>query len=194
MVKSDLPRNPGSKHLTLSAIKRIAFAVRDGKAIPREAKQLMVEFCRYDGHDQAVPAPEFRRLIHHFAECFLEYLKGGSRIERALGLRRKIGQPEADEAVRQDMATAVLRLRLAGESHQNAVAETVEKYGWEKTVIGEAFRDHFPNALVVISEERRKDQERPRTRRPADQYPWSPRERVILRNLQNARKRRAKAK
>ena len=154
----------------------------------------MSEFVGYDVANPTRPSAEFRTLIHHFAECFLEYLKRHRPIERALGLTRKLGHPEAGEAMRLGMATDVLRERLAGVSHQEALDKVAEKWGWRKTIIGQAFADHFPDAMVVIREERRKEGEASETSRPPDQYPWSLREKVILEKIQSMRKRRAKAR
>jgi hypothetical protein len=194
-TKSDLPRKRGSKHLTASAINRIAFAVHDGKAIPREAKQLMVDFCRYDEQNQEVPPSEFRRLIHHFAECFAKYLKRGRSLEGALGLSRKMGHPEADEVVRVDIATRVLRLRLDGTTHQDALDAVSSKCGYGQTVIGKAFSDHTLDAIAVISNERRIAQEQVEARRPEDKFtPWSADEKGILQKILERRNRKESGK
>src|SRR5262245_37694453 len=91
-------QNLNPPRLKLPAINRIALAVRDGRATPREARRLMAEFVRADASDRAIPSREFRRLIHHFAECFFLFLKERKSVERALGLTKKMGHPEADKA------------------------------------------------------------------------------------------------
>jgi len=152
----------------MAEINRIAFAVRDGKASPAEAKQLMEEFVRHDAQNPSIPSPEFRRLIHHFAHCFAHFLNNDRTIEHALGLRRKMGHPEAEERKRIKLATEVLRRRLGGMTHQTALEEVSAKFHCAQSVIGGAFHEHYPTALVLIREERRKEQEAPERYRPAN--------------------------
>ena len=79
-------------------------------------------------------------------------------IESALGLRRKKGRPKADERLRIEMAAEVLRQRLAGVSHQEALEEVSCVFGWGTTTVGEAWANHKFGALECLLVERRLEQ------------------------------------
>jgi hypothetical protein len=113
--------------LTETQINLIAFAIRDGIAKPEDAKRLMAHFCELVERRQPLPP----RLLEHFREAFRFYLDGTKKLESALGVVRKRGRPRRDEIKRAEMAAEVLRQRLTGKTHEQALLHTVEEFGWE---------------------------------------------------------------
>jgi hypothetical protein len=74
--------------------------------------------------------------------------------DSAFGLLRKKGRPEADMQMRIKMAADVVRQRLDGVPHQDALDATAKTFGWTKTIIGQAFRDHLCSAVALNRIER----------------------------------------
>jgi hypothetical protein len=149
------PLNP----LTPSKLNQIAFDVRDGKADPNDVREALTLFYR---HAQAkTPIP--RRLVDFVAESFGRYLgykdffgadeRTAASLDSAFGLVRKIGRPEADEQKQIEIAASVVRMRLGGISHQEAVGMVAETNNCAETVVKEAFRDHLPSALILVQTE-----------------------------------------
>jgi hypothetical protein len=136
--------------LTDFQINQIAFAVRDGIATPEDAKRLVAHFCELIERRKPFPP----RLLEHFREAFSAYLSGTKSLEQALGMARKKGRPPADEVIQAKMAAEVMRRRLVGTSHQQALEETAHKYGWAESVISIAWRGHRMSALQLIVVER----------------------------------------
>jgi hypothetical protein len=134
----------------------------------------MVDFCRYDGQDREIPSPEFRRLIHHFAECFANYLKPHRSLEGALGLKKREGRGAIDGEMQKQIALNYLRLRLSGRLNKLALAELCTMYSKSKASIGAAFRAWAIHAVAVLREERRLAGQMP---------PWSKEEKAILKRL-----------
>ena len=136
--------------MTESQINQIAFAVRDGIAKPEDARRLLEHFVELVDRGKPVSP----RLLEHLREAFSAYLNGTKSLEQAVGVARKKGRPPADEIIRAEMAAEVMRLRLAGISHQQALSETARKYGWAESIISTAWRGHRMSALQLIAAER----------------------------------------
>jgi hypothetical protein len=153
--------------LTPSELNLMAFDVRDGKASKDDAKLLLQLFCQSIEHGLiSARDPVADLLLAHIREAFRAYLNGGRTIEAAFGLTRKMGRPaEADEQMQMQMAAEVLRHRLAGGSHQEALAEAADRFERGVTIVGEAWRRHRVAALVIVRDERDRDR-----------YPWTPEE------------------
>lgn len=151
-----------ARRFTLSALNLIAFSVREGNASKDDARALLTLFCQCVEHGQiSARNPVADRLLEHVREAFRTCLKGERSVESALGLVRKPGRPnadasrnEADEQTRMQMAAAVLRHRLAGSSHQDALAAVENKFCWGQTIIGKAWATNKQNALILLRNDR----------------------------------------
>jgi hypothetical protein len=147
------------KKLTPSKINQIAFAARDGTADPDDVRAALLLFCQCSLERKAIPA----RLIGFAAESFCRFfeLKGhygpdervAMTLESAFGLARKKGRPKADEQRRIRIAAEVVRLRLSGVSHQEALAGTAETFCCATAVVARAFRDHRMSAVTLVRSE-----------------------------------------
>lgn len=152
--------------LTPAAIFQIVGDVKDRKADPQDAKQLLAHFC--DCYDRREPIPP--ELLMHLRDSFSAYLSGRQSIESALGLARRTGRPNADPEMRIAMATEVLRMRLENRTaHQEALAQVSEKFGWGITIVSEAWAAHRLDAVLML-----------RLERQMDSCPWSDDERERL--------------
>jgi hypothetical protein len=136
--------------LTPFQINQIAFAVPKGIAHPDDAKRLIAHFC--DLVESRKPLPP--RLIEHFREAFTAYIDGTKSLEAALGVKRRKGHPHADEKQRIEMATEVMRQRLAEQTHEQALIRTAQKFNCAETIISEAWRAHKLSALDLVIENR----------------------------------------
>jgi hypothetical protein len=136
--------------LTSSQINLIAFAVRDGGAEPEDARRLMQHFCELVDRGRQVPP----QLLQHFRQSFSAYLDGTKKLEAALGVVRKRGRPQADENLRREIAAEILRQRLVGKSHEQALMHTATQFGWSETIISEAWKNYKFSAIDLILIER----------------------------------------
>jgi hypothetical protein len=136
--------------VSIPRMNQIAFAIRDGEANPEDARLLMDLFCESVKRG-AVPD----RLMKHFQGSFQRYLDTGCTINGALGLtRNKRGAPKRDEQRIIELAAALLRARLAGELHQEALETAAAKCGSNETDVGEAWGKHRLAAVMVVRNER----------------------------------------
>lgn len=147
--------------LTGAFINFIACDIREGVASPEDARRLLECFC--NAFDDRVSFPP--ELLHHLRDAFRAFLDGEKTIEAALGIARKKGRPKADPEMRGQMATEILRLRLDGTSHQDALATVSERFGWGETTVADAWREHQQDATVMI-----------RLERHLETDPWTPAE------------------
>ena len=60
------------------------------------------------------------------------------------------------------MAVEILRLRHQGRTHQDALANVSDKFGWSQTIIGEAWAKYQCYAISYLAIER-----------PRNEYPWT---------------------
>jgi len=139
--------------LTQADIIQIAFEIREQTAEPEDAIRLLQHFCNLVDRNKTIPDP----LHKHLRDSFRIYLAGEQKLESALGLKRKRARPKADPKIRTVMATELLRLRLIKVSHQDALNEVSEKFGWGVSVIGEAWNAHKQDALICLRLERTQD-------------------------------------
>lgn len=139
---------------TPATINHIVCEIREGIAKPDEAKKLLKYYCYLVDNEQEIPY----LLTRHFRDSFTSCLQEEKSIEAAFGLSRKNGRPKHDEEIRIKMATEVLRSRLFHKlPHQEALSVVSEKFGWGKTVIGEAWQKYKLEAFVSIRIERHVD-------------------------------------
>lgn len=150
--------DPLPENLSPATIHQIAWDIRDGTASPDDAKRLMLLFCECFDNKKQPPI----ELAQHFYDAFRAILAKEKTAERALGLARRKSRPKADTETRTYMALEVLRMRLRGFSHQDAIHEVADKFGWGVTIIGEGWREYKQDALVIE-----------RVSRSLDSYPWS---------------------
>lgn len=136
--------------LTSAFINFVAWDIREGVASPEDARRLLECFCNAFDDRESFP-PE---LLHHLRDAFRAFLDGEKTIEAALGIARKKGRPKADPDIRGQMATEILRLRLDGTSHQEALAAVSERFGWGETIVADAWREYQQEAIVMIRLER----------------------------------------
>ena len=145
--------------LSRATIHQIAWQIRDDEADPADAKKLLREVVRYLEQSDASP-PELER---HLRDSLARYLSGECpSLDRAFGLTRKSGRPKADEYDRIEMAAEVLRARIAGATHQDALRIAGDRCHKSESVIGEAWAAHKFNGLIML-----------RVERDHDRYPWS---------------------
>ena len=166
-----------SKNLTPTNIFQIAQNIQAGSASPDDANCLMELFC-YFVNKEGKPTKELfgyrpdelmpKELLWHFRDAFKDILDKEKTPERALGLTRKKARPKADPEIRVSMAHEILRLRLKGISHQEALQQTAEKFGRGVTIIGEAWVQNKFEAML-----------KERFERP-DNNPWKDEEKNIL--------------
>jgi hypothetical protein len=147
--------------LTPETIFQIAWEVRDGEADPDDARRLIALFCDCFDRNERPP----RELMRFIRDGFRTHLDEGRTLESSLGIHRKPGKPKAAENTRQSIALEVLRLRMEGLRHQDAIEATAKRQGWGETIISKAWKDHKMTALLLL-----------RMERPHDQYPWTPAE------------------
>ena len=168
------------KDSTSVDIFQIAQKIQDGTADPEEARRLMRLFCYFVDNelkrtkqpkelfgyqpDEQVP----KELLWHFSDAFKAILDEGKTPLRALGLTRRKSRPKADPKIRVNMAHEVLRLRLGGTSHQDALQQAADKFGWGVTIIGEAWKQNKFEAML-----------KERFERP-DNHPWTDEEKNKL--------------
>lgn len=141
---------------TPATICQIAWEIREGKADPADARQLLELFCKSRSNN--IP-PE---LITYLQDSFRCYLEGQKGIEAALGIVRKKGRPAADEEMRQKMAVAILRLRMQEMDHQQCLAKVTKEFHKSESIVSEAWRDHKQDALMLV-----------RLGKALDKYPWT---------------------
>lgn len=61
------------------------------------------------------------------------------------------------------MATEILRLRLDGTLHQDALTTVSERFGWGETIVADAWREYQQEAIAMI-----------RMERHLESHPWTP--------------------
>lgn len=132
--------------LTPVVIWQIAFEAKDGEADPGDAKRLLEFFCDMQEGNRPIP----KELLLHLRQAFRAYLDGSRSIESGLGLVRKKARPKADPKMRTMMALAILKLRLEGSSHQDALAEVEDLYKYGMSVIGQAWREYKTEAWCLL--------------------------------------------
>ena len=164
-MESNSPESSDAEELTPSAIFSIAWDIRDGNANPADARRLLEKFCNdFDKGMFRTGMNEQDYLLRHIRDSFCDYLDNEKKtIEAALGLVKKKGRPKADEQVRMKMAAEVLRYRMGGGSHQDALTEVSKTFCWGETIVGEAWAAWQFEAIIVL-----------RCERPLDEFPWTP--------------------
>lgn len=151
--------------LTNSDIRQIAGNLRDDRAAPDDARMLLEQFVHGCYADDGPPS----ELLIYLRDAFSDFLYGGKSLQVALHLKKSRGRPKANRAMHVDMATELLHHRLEKDvSHEKAVDHVVEKFGYGRTVVTDAWGAYKNNAL-----------ERLRSERPAND-PWSPQQLEIL--------------
>jgi hypothetical protein len=139
--------HPNEPEISPGEIRQIAYEIGEGSAGPSDVRRLLKAFCESVERGKAPPA----EIIKHLSTAFRAYLGGGTReLEAALGLKRPKGQPKGDPAAQLDRAMKVLHLRLAGRSHQDALAEISEASRSGITGIGKAWAAHGLDALHAL--------------------------------------------
>lgn len=170
------PAGP-SLELSPDELQRVIWHIRAGNADTADARRVMAHFCAL--WERRAPLPQV--LLQHLHDAFHGYLHEGKTITAALGLSRRRGRPRADAAHMQ-MAAEVLRHRMAGTSHQEALAEVSERLGCGLTILGEAWAAYKYYAIVLLRKER-----------TLDRYPWTPSEVARLRKIYDRKETRTAA-
>jgi len=148
------------REISRAEIYQIAWRVRDDEADPEEVRRLLEYICNRIDQEERLP-PEVLRYVR---DSLREFLDGSAKsVDGALGLKkRKRGRRKADETERRSMATEVLRLRLAGSSHRNALGVVATRFFKEESTISDACVDWKQDALIAL-----------RLERDPDVFPWS---------------------
>jgi len=129
----------------------IAADIRQGRANPTDARRLIEMFC------VCVDAelPFHRWLLLHLRDSFQCYLNDEKRsMGSAFGLKRRRGRPNVPEQRQLKFAVEVIRLRLTGMMHQEALEQVAERYGCAESVIGEAYSMQRLPAVAALRNER----------------------------------------
>jgi hypothetical protein len=144
---ADAPMQKAVEGLTQYDLYMIADTVRKGKADALQARRLIEVFCASVDAD----VPPDRWLLLHLRDSFRCYLDEKARgMESAFGLKRRKGRPAAAEDKRIQMAADVLRRRLKGVSHQDALAQVPGA----DSLVGTAFAEHLLDAVALLRNER----------------------------------------
>ncbi len=138
----------------------IAWDVRDKIADPEDVKRILIYFCGLVEEGRPLPF-ELRKYLK---DAFISFLDdSGTSIESALGLKRgKSGRPKASEDDRIAIAAEILRHRLSGSSHEEAILSVGDEFHKGSTVLGEAWAAFQQDAVWVL-----------RMERPVGEYPWT---------------------
>jgi len=140
--------DPSLKNLSLAEIFSITLDIRKGKANTEDAKGLMLQFCYYIDNE----IPPSKELLWHIRDAFKAILDK-EKPSSALGLMRKKDKLKDDDS-KIAIAKEVLRSRLNGKSHINAVADACVNFNRERTVVGEAWTRNKYDALLELRHER----------------------------------------
>lgn len=176
------------KPLTPAKINQLRFAARNGKADPADVRRALNLFYRL----RVANRPILSELLDFVTESFGRYLghkdffgpaeRSANSLDAAFGLLKRRGRPEADEHRLIAMAATVLRLRLKGVTHQDALDRAAKECRSNSDTIGEAWKKHLPMAIMVVQLERGRN---PR---------WTDGEKRILEKIKRDRKARTQRK
>ena len=137
--------------LSFGEMAEIIACVREGKSNPVETRRLISEFVRCAS--QGIPVPA--QLIQYLRDGFSTYLNTGQPVAKALGLARsRAGNPGTSDGLSIQIAISVLRARLAGTTHQEALEIAGEDWDCKKTKAGAAWKLHRKEALFALRLER----------------------------------------
>ena len=139
-----------SEELTPADVRQIYMDVSNGTAKASDVKRVLDVFCHPEGKDGRA----YQEALKFLQRRLSAFIRDEVPIENALGLVRKKGRPEADEEKRSEMATSVLKRRLAGESHQDALATVSESFHCGETCVGDAWRVYKMDAVFMLRMER----------------------------------------
>jgi hypothetical protein len=128
----------------------IAADVLEGKANPHDVRRLLDMFCYLVDRDMLVPRGLLLYLRDSIKRC---RSNEWHRMESAFGLKRRKGRPNVSEERQKQLATEVLRLRLSGTRHQDALVEVAERYGHPVSVIGEAYGERRLSAVIMLRDQ-----------------------------------------
>ena len=149
--------------LSRPEIYQIAWQVRDDEADPEEVRKLLEYLCTLIDREDTLP-PEAHRYIRDSLSMFLD--GSAKNLDGAFGLKkRNLGRRKKSRKTELEMATEVLRLRLAGSKHRPALDDVASQFHKENTTISDAWSDWKQDALVAI-----------RLERDPDKFPWSEKE------------------
>ena len=141
-------------------IHQIAWRVRDDEADPEDVRKLLEYICNLVDRKAQLP-PEILRYVKDSLRAFLS--DSANSLDGAFGLKkRNRGRPKADETERRSMATEVLRSRLAGSSHRNALGVVADRFCKGESTISDAWVDWKQEAFIAL-----------RLERDPDEFPWS---------------------
>ena len=151
------------REISRAEIYQIAWQVRDDEADPEEVRRLLEYICNRIDQKERLP-PE---ILRYLRDSLREFLDGSAKsVDGALGLKkRKRGRRKISELTRLKMATEVLRLRLAGSNHRNALTVVGAQFFKEETTISDAWAARKYDALIAL-----------RVERDLDRFPWSDKE------------------
>jgi hypothetical protein len=132
-------------------IHMISSEVREGRANPSDARRLLEMFCLLV--DDGIQHP--RWLLLHLRDSFRSYFdKESLSMESAFGLKRRKGRPKKSEQMQIEIAAEVVRRRLAGKPHQEALGLAAERYDCAESVAGQAFSAYRLSAVLAVKRER----------------------------------------
>lgn len=134
--------------------------VEDRTIDPDEARQLLAEFVACARTHEAIP----ERLVEYLRDAFSAYLTEcrnrhdiapPEHLGRALGLvRATAGNPGTDERKSLRIAVSIMRVRLAGDTAESAIAYAMDRWQCGRTTATDAWRERKRDALTEIRVER----------------------------------------
>jgi hypothetical protein len=112
-------------------------AVREGEVWGEPGKALLAEFIHQV--DDGIPR---REMLEYLREAFRDSLNGMS-IDKALGLvQRRRGNPGEDQDNKVDIAAAIWRLRMNGESLEESLDTVTKKFKCSERTAAYAWSKH----------------------------------------------------
>ena len=143
--------NPAEfEKLTPAGIRQIYMDVSNGTAKASDVKRVLDVFCHPEGKDGRA----YQEALKFLQRRLTVFIRDNIPLEKALGLVKRQGRPEADGEIPRNMAAAILRMRLAGRSHQDALAAVSKKFGWGESSVGDAWRVYKMDAVLMLRLER----------------------------------------
>lgn len=156
--------------LSRAEIYQIAWQVRDDDADPEEVRNLLRYLCVLIDREEPLP-PEIQRYVR---DSLRAYLDGSAKnLDGAFGLQKRgEGRRKKSGKMELEMATEVLRLRLAGSKHRRALDDVASQFCKGKTTISDAWADWKQDAFISL-----------RLERDLDKHPWTEKEMQILEQI-----------
>jgi hypothetical protein len=135
--------------LSDSEVNRIAFAIIGGTATRRDAKRLLLHFCRLVEVGRPIPTV----LLECLRVAFVKSMTGKASIDAGLGLRKRPGRPRGNESKQLELAIEVVKRRFSGSTYEDTIAQVSEAFYSSATKVKDAFRRFGQTAVWQFRQE-----------------------------------------